>query len=364
MREVKNVKLAKLIVHVLDNSSTALDPVLSNHECEITPDISAFFADHIERSLSDDKARVARFKNPNGLVKSCCEEIFAQPSQFIPNSKKVSAALFAPMKQMRQISSGDFAICFYSAEIDGQEKTFIGMLKMDFKSAYKHLIQGPENDRKIELVAQNDLLPTPDQRVQKCVFIRPPQADQYDMVILDNQIKTIYEAAGAANFFSKTFLEAELTLTDTDKTRLFRTLTAEWVEKNYQKLPPKQAHNITDTASESIRGDSVNVRKFADVVISNASLRQDYLQYLRQNRLVDVEFSPDQDFAEKVTKRRRYRADGALIVSGEAEDFDKLVSVNYKTDAVSGINRIPTFLQFPRDNEDPLARPTNSCLAP
>lgn len=333
MREAQNIRIKKLIIHILDNSKALTEPKLSNYECDMTDDIGAFFADHIQQSLAEDKARVAKFRVANGLVKVCCDDIFNRPARFIANSKKLAEALFVPMTQLRQISSGDFAICLYSADVESKEQTFIGMLKMDFKSAYKHAIRGTENDPSIQLVRQKDLLPSPDQRVQKCVFIRPSQPDQYDMVILDNQIKTIHEAAGSANFFSKTFLDAELGLTDTDKTRLFKTLTSEWVEKNYVSLPAEQAHNVTQSASEAIRSDSVNVREFADVVIPDASLRQDYLSHLRQKRLVDTEFTPDREFAEKVTKRKKFKADGGLIVSGETGDFDRLVTVDFEKDA-------------------------------
>jgi hypothetical protein len=348
MRDVTNITVEKLIIHILNNSQSSGEPVLSNHECEITDDIAVFFADHIQRSLVEDKARIAKFRRPDGLVKVYCESIFNRPSKFIANSQKLAEAVFEPMKQMRQISSGDFAVCLYSADTGSGKGTFIGMLKMDFKSAYKHTIKGPANDRTIQLVPQKDLLPSPDQRVQKGVFIRPPEPSQYDMVILDNQIKTIYEAAGSANFFSKTFLDAELGLTDTDKTRLFKTRTSEWVEKNYPKLPADQAHNITRTASEAIRSDSVNVRTFADVVITDASLRQDYLVYLRQKGLEDTEFTPDRAFAEKLTKRKKYKADGELVLSGEAEDFDRLVTVDFEKDLQ---NRITVTIKTTRWTE-------------
>lgn len=335
MRDAHTITLEKLIVHILDNSASSPDPVLSNHECEITDDIAKFFAAHIEQSISEDRARVAKFKRPDARVKACCDEIFNRSNRFIPNSKQLAQGLFIPMRLTRRISPGDLAVCLYSAgNLTGK---FIAMFKMDFMSAFRHSVKGPEDDRTIQLVAQKNLLPSPQQRVQKCVFIRPSQPDQFDMVILDNQISSINEATGAANFFSKTFLEAELWLTDMERTRLFRSLTTEWVAERYKDLPPEQADAITSTARSAILSDSVNVRNFAEVTIPDASLRVDYLQHLRQNRLEDVEFSPDHTFAEKVTKRKKYRAEGGLIVSGDAADFDELVKVDYERDAQNRI---------------------------
>src|SRR5438270_3774057 len=109
MRDATNIKLEKLVVHVLDNSTQSPEPILSNHECDITTDIGDFFADHIEQSLAEDRSRVARFSRPDGFVKVCCDDIFARSTRFIPNSKKLAEALFVPMKQTRKISPGDLA---------------------------------------------------------------------------------------------------------------------------------------------------------------------------------------------------------------------------------------------------------------
>src|SRR5262249_51710131 len=76
MRDAHTITVEKLIVHILDNSVSSPEPVLSNHECEITDDIAKFFAAHIEQSISEDRAKVAKFKRPDAQVKVCCDEIF------------------------------------------------------------------------------------------------------------------------------------------------------------------------------------------------------------------------------------------------------------------------------------------------
>lgn len=74
--------------------------------------------------------------------------------------------------------------------------------------------------------------------------------------------------------------------TDTDNTTLFRTLTNGRSGKNYRKSPHEQAQQVINSVGEPIRHDAANIREFADVVMREALLRQDYPQYLGQSPLV------------------------------------------------------------------------------
>ena len=153
------------------------------------------------------------------------------------------------------------------------------------------------------------------------------------MVILDNQIVHLHDTAGVANFFCRTFLECELWQSNKDKTKLFRSLTSKWIKQNYELLAPAQADVIGNTARNAILSESVNVREFANVTITDETLRSQFLQYLRDNRLEDVTFNPDHEYAERATRKKKFKADGGIVVSGDADEFDEIVSVNNERDA-------------------------------
>jgi len=222
---------------------------------------------------------------------------------------------------------------------------------MDLTSAFTHVIRKSADEVAVQIKPQENVLPSPKQRLQKCVFIRPSQAGQYDMIILDNQIVHLHDAAGVANFFSRTFLQAELWQSDRDKTRLFRSLTAQWIKKHYDELLPDQADTITNGARQAILSDTpINLREFANVLIPSESLRQNYSQFLRDNRLEDAEFTPDKQYARQATKRRKYKAEGGLTVSGDADEFDQLVTVNPDRDAQ---NRFTITIKTTRWIEEP-----------
>jgi hypothetical protein len=334
MKHPEEVEIRRLIVHVLDNQTDPPQPVFSDDECEVDEHINGFFATHIQKALAEENAKIAKFSRPDGAANRLCQAIFGRTTSFARNSKRLAELLFAPMRQTRAISPGDMVVCLYAARnFPGQ---FLGIFKMDLSEAFTHRIQMRQGRVAIQIAAQENVLPNPTQKLQKCVFIRPPCND-YEMVILDNQIARLLDTSGVANFFCKTFLECELWQTDREKTRLFRSLTTKWVQDHYHELEPAQSEVISAAARQAILSDSVNVREFGRVTIPDPRLRGDYEAYLHDHNLHDVEFSPDRQYAEQATRKRKYKGDGSIVLSGDADQFDELVKVDWNRDAQNRI---------------------------
>lgn len=332
MKNPENITISRLIVHILDNQVSPAKSVLSDSECELSPHITEFFNSHIQKSLSDDRAKIATFKRSDGRVSRLVNEILRQESHFVQDSKELANLLFAPMSQNRAISAGDMVVCVYSAKnLPGK---FLGIFKMDLAEAFRHRVLTQGRRRSIQITPLTNVLPGPDQKLQKCVFIRPPNPE-YDMVVLDNQILHLSDRPGVANFFCRTFLDCNLSQTDRDKTKLFQISTVKWLkakEKDGQ-LDQAQADVIADAAIQAIRSDVVNIPRFAGAVIANPVLREDYQTSLRDRSLQDAEFAPDREFVQKVTVKKRYVADHDITVSGDAEHFDQVVKVDSARDA-------------------------------
>lgn len=316
MKNPGEVQLRRLVVHILDNTTDPPEPTLSDRECEIDETISEFFASHIRKALDDENAKIAKFSLVDGAVKVACEQIFERNNRFVRNSKRLAEALFIPMRQTRAISPGDMVVCLYTAE--NYAGAFLGIFKMDLSKAFTHTVHRRGGEVRIEITPQGNVLPSPKQRLQKCVFVRPP-SDDYDMVILDNQIAHLHDAAGVANFFCRTFLQCDLWQSNRDKTKLFRSLTSKWVKQKYDELEQAVVDLINNAAREAILGDSINVSEFANVTIRDRALRAEYLRFLRENRMEEVEFEPDHEYAERATRKKKYKADGGVVVSGDAD---------------------------------------------
>jgi 37-kD nucleoid-associated bacterial protein len=345
MRDPQGITIKRLVVHILNNQKDPPTMVVSDEECGILPGVNSYFASHIQNSLADEKAKIAKFTRRNGAVRGLCHQVFQDGDCFLANSRLLAEQLFAPMRQTRAISPGDMVVCLYVAQ--NLNSNFIGIFKMDLSEAFTHDVRKQDGKVRIQITPQENVLPSTKQRLQKCAFIRPASND-YDMVILDNQISHLTESSGVANFFCRTFLECELWQTDREKTRLFRRLTTKWVDSHYDQLGAQQADVMTTGARQAIRSDSVNVREFARTLIPDPHLRADYERYMEDNNLHDVEFTPDQRYAEQVTQKKKYRGDGGIIVSGDADQFDELVHVDTTPDAQ---NRITVTIKTTRWTE-------------
>ncbi len=155
------------------------------------------------------------------------------------------------------------------------------------------------------------------------------------MVVLDNQIVHLADCPGIANFFCKTFLDCNVSQTDRDKTKLFQVLTTKWASEREKEgqLDQAQADAIVDTAVQVISSDVVNIPEFARTVIPDRALRQDFQETLRQKTLQDSEFVPDKAYVQKITTKKRFVADYGITVSGDAQHFDSVVSVDTGRDA-------------------------------
>jgi nucleoid-associated protein YejK len=334
MKNPAKITILKLIVHILNNKKDEPKLVLSDDSCDLTDHLTEFFASHIERSLADDKAKIATFSKANGAVKRLSSDTLDHEGRFVQNSKKLAELLFTPMRQNRAISSGDMVVCIYAA--DNLPGKFLGIFKMDLAEAFRHKVGVQKGRTSIQITPLPDVLPSPNQKLQKCVFIRLPKPEyEYEMVILDNQIGHLSDRPGVANFFCKTFLECTLSQTDRDKTKLFQTSTSKWVETKEKegRLDQAQAESIRDAAREEIRRpDPLNIPEFARVVINDPALREDFRQTLREEKLEDAEFVPDQQYAQKTTAKKKYLADHGITVSGDAIHFDEVVKVNWEPD--------------------------------
>jgi nucleoid-associated protein YejK len=332
MKNPQHITISSLIVHILDNQKAPPKAVLSDDECVLSAHITDFFISHIEKSLSDDRAKVASFRQSDGRVSQLAKDTFKNGGHFVQNSKDLANLLFTPMGQNRAISAGDMVVCVYTAEnLPGK---FLGIFKMDLAEAFRHKVVTQGRQTSIQITPLTNVLPGPEQKLQKCVFIRPPDPE-YDMVVLDNQIVHLSDRPGVANFFCKTFLDCNLSQTDRDKTKLFQTLTSKWASDREKegRLDQAQADVIVDTAIQAIRSDVVNIPQFAGAVIPDQALRQDFQETLRQKTLQDAEFVPDKEYVQKITTKKRYIADFGITVSGDAEQFDKVVGVGNVRDA-------------------------------
>ncbi|MFZ5987078.1 MAG: nucleoid-associated protein [Bacillota bacterium] len=315
-----SINIKRSIIHVLNKESS--EPLLNEFELEIDDDIHFFLEKHITKSINDDDSRKAVFKEGRNIIKEVCVRISKEPDYFVEGSKEIARQLFKAMKTNSSISSTDLIICLY--EVDDEE--YIAILKMDYTTSYIHDIEMVEGGFKISIKKQEISLPGVNQRIQKCTFIRTKEVNQdYDLVILDNQISNKKLEEPVAQFFLQTFLGAELVLDSKTCTKLFKRETENWI-RNKSKEGEVFVEEVRDIVNNVIRQeDEIDIESFSTKAFQNKEyLREDYINSMKDKGLVNDRFDVDKDWVDRKLCKIRLKTESNIeVIIGYDQFNDK-----------------------------------------
>lgn len=325
MRNIDAVIIKRAILHVLDRNADT--PILADYEQEIDEDIHEFLEKHIVKSLNSDDNRKAKFRSGSTVVKDAAGEII-EKGNFIEESQRIAHQLFKAMKNCNSVPSGDLVICLYSA----QEKDYVAILKLDYKTSFIHNIVFQDDKLKNEILPQHIGLPGSGQQIQKCAFIKLyDEVDEFDLVVLDKQMNGQDEDAEIANFFVHTFLNCEVLVDDRDKTKAFRNITEKWTRKNL-KEDFEKAQEVREEMITALKNSAeIDIEKFTQNVFgSDIDMAQNYMQHFHREGLSPEKFEIDKKFVEKKMKKRVMKTDTGVEIKAEYEDFDDRMKFDIK----------------------------------
>jgi hypothetical protein len=315
----------KAIIHVLDNSTNTL--ITSDYVLDINSDVEEYLKKHIMKTLHDDKTRVAQFNHPGiNIVQTSCQAIFANPSQFVAQSKNIAQHLFTIMSANKTISSADLVICLY----EGDDHPYIAILKMDYNDTYIHdFAATPEAGRiKLTIKKGTTSLPHPNQKLQKAVFVQQSTDDApYDFVVLDKQINNKDTEDDIALFFLKLFLNGTVISRDRDKTVELIDLTRKWIA---QSAEPNEANQIISIIGNTLADEEfVPAQTLSETVFPPGSplfaKKEEYESYLSEQGFNDMNFSVDSETAHKQLKRLKWvTEEGIEIIIKNPVNADKV----------------------------------------
>ncbi len=222
MRDATDIHVDEVILHILPRDKP--NPQLS--QLPIPPDsderIFNYFKAHIENSLRDPQARTARFtdfQNPRAVV---CRGLQDGSIELVEGSQRLAKDLHAILRRDERLATGDLALCRFRGKEGDEEKRYLALMKLDPATAFRQKRRrGPQGEPYITFEIEKEIMPTERERLQKCAFVRnlDPRPEDYDMLLLDLQIRTP-DGPVVAKFFKKNFLQAELALNDEEATKL------------------------------------------------------------------------------------------------------------------------------------------------
>ena len=313
------ISINRAIIHVLDKESE--EPLLNSHELYLDEDLEQYLEKHITKSVSDEEARKGRFKEGMNIVRETTSRMIHETDYFLEGSKEISRQLFKAMKTNNSISSTDLIVASYLNE----DEPFIAILKMDYTTSYIHEIEMDGSDFKIYIKKQEISLPAPNQKIQKCAFIRDCfSTDEHDLIILDNQIYAKGDKEPIAQFFLHTFLGADLMMDSRAYTKLFKKETENWIREKV-KEGEDHVEDIRELVINTIRQeDEIDLVSFSQNAFGTKQYLHEDFQTAMQEKGLDVErFEVDKDWVEKKLCKVKLKIDNGIEVIVDYEVFNE-----------------------------------------
>lgn len=322
MRYSTGIKLDQLIVHIVD-PKRANGFVLSERCIPLTgaEKLIEYFTGYIQNSLQDTVIQAAQFSTQNGgLVAPICRAVLNGNTDLVDGSRTLAEHLYPIIKKDQRISSGNLAACIYQTENFSGAK-FLALLKIDPSDVLRQKLETDSQGKQyVSFQTETNVMPTTRETLQKCAFIKPLQLNHlnYDMMLLDRQVKK-----QVAQFFTKNFLEAELTFDNYQRTQNFyETIVA--IKNELRPVLTSQENKDFKLAIDyAISSNQVNINQLIEVL----PLKEQHKQKIekRLSNLPDQEFTPDQNYVQKLTRRLRYRGDYNLKIAVDAEGADQVI---------------------------------------
>ena len=323
MRYSTGIQLEQLIVHIV-NPRHSNGLVLSQRSIPLDgeQELVKYFTEHIQNSLQDSAIKAAQFStlNDGGVVAGICKSVLHENMDLVNGSQRLAEHLYPIIEKDQRISPGNLAVCSYQTANPPRGR-FLALLKIDpsdvLRQKLKIDLQGKQY---VGFQMETDLMPTTRETLQKCAFIRPlePRQDNYDMMLLDRQVQK-----QVAQFFTKDFLEAKLTFDEQKRTELFYEGMLSAQNSLRKELTFQEDKALRLAVDHAIRSTQVNVNQLIESLPLNEQHKQKIEEMLFD--LPDREFTVDQNYVKKLTRRRRYTGDYNLKVAINAEGVEQVI---------------------------------------
>lgn len=327
MRYSTGIKLEQLIVHIVDPRG-ANGFVLSERCIPLTGEekLVEYFTEHTQNSLQDSVIQAAQFNTPDdGLVAGLCRSILDGNTDLVDGSQILAKRLCSIINKDQRISSGNLAVCIYQTT-NYSGVNFLALLKIDPSDVLRQKLKiDSQGKQYVSFQTETDVMPTTREALQKCAFIKPLQLSHlnYDMMLLDRQVQK-----QVAQFFTKDFLEVKLTFDNYQRTELFHEIMVAVGNELRPELTFQENKNLKLAVDYALSSSRVNTNQLIEALPLNEQHKQKIETKL--SNLPDQEFTPDQNYVQKLTRRVRYRGDHNLRIAVNAESANQVIhSVDY-----------------------------------
>jgi hypothetical protein len=323
MRNVENIQILELFVHILDNRAPDLN--LSDFPIQLQGNqaLTDYFTGHIRTALREPTAKAARFQNLNpDQASGICSAIMSGQTTLTIGSKRIAECLYEIIRTDQRITPADLGVCLYQDQANPGNR-YLAILKIDPSEVFQHVITRDANGTRIDYrISENALTK---EKLQKCAFIRPldPRHPEYDLLLLDRQTGIVGDGL-IAQYFAQRFLDTVDALDAAKRTNIFYRTVVDSVNQIRGTLPPTYSQEIDQRLTTAVSGRSINVENWLEELPVDEPTRDHLRQAIRQN-ITDIEFQTDPQIGARLTAKVFYVGDHGFRLSIPSIYYDELV---------------------------------------
>ncbi len=337
MRDVTDIRLDQLIMHVV-NPRVDNGLVLSERVLPLTDDerLAKYFVDHVKNGLQDSAARAARFQErEGGPAAMICKDLLDGTADLVGGSQHLASHLHEIIAHDQRISTGILVVGFYHATMNGTERRYLTILKLDPSDVYRHTIDRDVDELQfVRLELEPGVLPTTRERLQKSAFIQPLlSGSEYDMLLLDRQSRSggqagATERASVARFFTGRFLGAEEAFDKRSRSHALyaAAVSAQNTLRETRQLSPGDEEALAQAILAMAHAPRINVVTWLDSLPLQPTQRA-VVARMVDDRVPDREFEIDTVYLTQRMRKRRFVGDNNLRVEASSSMFDDIVTV-------------------------------------
>lgn len=335
MKEEMDIKLKRLIVHILDTNMDM--PLLSEEEHPLEDDISEFIEGHLNRILSDDGLRSASFKEESRL-QELFQNILEDEGNYLQYTSEVAGMLYDVIIHYPDIPSADLVCVLFEA--DGVP--YFGILKFNYKTSYIHYVMMNDEKKLNSIIKQKTTLPNDNQKVDECIIV---SLVDFSMKVIEKK----YNINGDDKYYlSSMFLDSVTKLSKKEKVQVFKKAVENFGKKRL-KDDLEAAGNFAAAVTQSIEQDEViDIGVIAENTFkASPEMKQEFIEHIERTGIEERRIEVDKEVAEKVFKKHKIKTDSGIEISLPYDfykDKDRMEFINNPDGTVSimlkNINKI------------------------
>lgn len=337
MRYAADLQLEEMIIHIVDRASShglilsqRPVPLLGNER------LVKYMTAHIQKSLRHPLTRAASFVDlAGGPTANICTTVLDGSGTLVDGSRALALQLAEIIEGDGRISPGALTVCLYRDGQQPQGSRYLALLKMDPSDVFQPRTEhDPEGNLYVNFEVETTALPSPGEGLQKCAFIQPlSPRPEYDMLLLDRQTGST-QPEHVASFFVGGFLGAQLALDPRQRTERFYAAVVSATNTSRTLLSRGEEDLVHVALEHAITSTSLNIDDWLAALPLPSAVKEQINDTILRT-LPDREFEVDAAYAQRLTRKRRFRGDHGLKVEVSAEErrYQKVIhSVRYVTD--------------------------------